>query len=129
MNSTPKLIYILEDNDDIRDILELLLTADNYKVVGFPDVSSFYKGLLIQEPDTFILDVMLPDGNGIDVCCALKADERTRDIPVIMMSANYTSEQMSSLCSAEDFISKPFDISDFSRRIASQIGAGTNYRS
>lgn len=125
MNSTPKLIYILEDNDDIREILELLLTADNYEVVGFPDVSSFHKGLLIQVPDTFILDVMLPDGNGIDVCCLLKSDERTRDIPVIMMSANYTSEQMSSLCRAEDFISKPFDISDFSRRIASQIGVGT----
>lgn len=125
MNSAPKLIYILEDNDDIREILEILLTADQYDVVGFPDVSSFYKGLLNQMPDTFILDVMLPDGNGIDVCCSLKADVRTGNIPVIMMSANYTSEQMSDLCNAEDFISKPFDISDFSRRIASQIGTGT----
>ncbi|QPH40607.1 response regulator transcription factor [Pedobacter endophyticus] len=121
MNSTTKLIYILEDNDDIREILELLLTADHYEVVGFPDVSSFRKGLLNQVPNTFILDVMLPDGNGIDVCCELKADKSTSDIPVIMMSANYTSEQMSGLCSAEDFISKPFDILDFSRRVASQI--------
>ena len=118
----PKLIYILEDNDDIREILELLLIGDHYDVAGFPDVSSFYQGLEAQIPDTFILDVMLPDGNGIDVCCKLKQEESTRDIPVVMMSANYTSQQMAELCSAEEFISKPFDIADFSQRIANQLG-------
>lgn len=116
----PKLIYILEDNEDIREILELLLIADNYQVIGFPNVASFLEGLSARLPDIFILDVMLPDGNGIDVCCKLKRDERTSHIPVVMMSANYTSEQMASHCSAEDFISKPFDIADFSSRIAIQ---------
>ena len=122
----PKLVYILEDNDDIREILELLLTSENYQVAGFPDVSTFMQGLSTQVPDTFILDVMLPDGNGIDVCCKLKEDERTHKVPVIMMSANYTSEQMASLCKAEDFISKPFDIADFSKRIASHLEKDIN---
>ena len=73
-------------------------------------------------PDAFILDVMLPDGNGIDVCRKLKEDQRTLHIPVVMMSANYTSGQMAEFCNADEFISKPFDIADFSKRIAIQTG-------
>ena len=115
-----KLIYILEDNDEIREILELILVGDDYKVSAFANVSSFLTGLSLQVPDTFILDVMLPDGNGIDICHKLKKDERTSHIPVVMMSANYNQEALDGLCPAQDFISKPFDIADFSNRIAIQ---------
>ena len=118
-----KLIYILEDNDEIREILELLLVEDDYRVSAFANVSSFLIGLSLQVPDTFILDVMLPDGNGIDICRKLKEDERTSNVPVVMMSANYNQEQLASSCPAQDFISKPFDIADFSNRIAIQTRA------
>ena len=118
----PKHIYLLEDNDDIREIVELLLEGEVLRVSSFADVASFDKALAQQVPDAFILDVMLPDGNGIDVCSRLKADEATVKIPIVMMSANYNASQMSELCSADDFISKPFDIADFTRRVGIQLG-------
>ncbi|QDW23358.1 response regulator [Pedobacter sp. KBS0701] len=118
----PKHIYLLEDNDDIREIVELLLEGKVLKVSSFADIASLNKALEQHVPDAFLLDVMLPDGNGIDVCCKLKADKSTGDIPIVMMSANYNASQMSALCSADDFISKPFDITDFTRRVAIQLG-------
>ena len=112
-----KLIHLLEDNLDIREILNLLLN-ENFDILSFPDVASFLEGLSKKNPDLFILDVMLPDGNGIEVCSKLRADPKTSKIPIVMMSANYTSTQMSKLCKADDFISKPFDITEFSDRVA-----------
>jgi len=120
----PKHIYLLEDNDDIREIVELLLEGEGLRVSAFPDIASMDNALNQQVPDAFILDIMLPDGNGIEVCSRLKADKATLKIPVVMMSANYSASQMSGLCTADDFISKPFDIADFTNRIAVQLGLG-----
>lgn len=115
-----KLIYILEDNTDISEILELIL-MDTFEVHSFPNIASFMVGQSEQLPDLFILDVMLPDGNGIDVCCRIRAEMATRHIPVVMMSANYSKSQMADLCQANDFISKPFDINDFYERVVKQL--------
>lgn len=112
-----KSVYILEDNDDIRELISFLLTEENYEVKAYPTVKSFQKKMLSAHPDMVILDVMLTDGNGIEVCDVLKANKRTNDIPILMMSAHSYAHDIKQKCDAEDFISKPFDIDDLVGRV------------
>jgi len=104
-----KLIGILEDDEGIRDILNFLLTEEGYQVECYSTVNNFLTKK-DSEPDLFILDVMLPDGNGLEVCRLLKSTPNTSNTPVIMMSAHADLQRMNSGCKAEEFVIKPFDI-------------------
>ncbi|MDR6514802.1 response regulator [Chryseobacterium camelliae] len=115
-----KNICVLEDSEEILELIQMVLEQD-YNVHGFPTVSEFMTGHPETGPDLFLLDVMLPDGNGIEVCNTLKNNEASKHIPVIIMTANANMERMKGLCSADDFISKPFDIDDLISRIDVQI--------
>jgi len=112
-----KKVLVVEDNDDIRDIIEILLKEENYHVCSCADVASFHKNIFESHPDLVILDVMLPDGNGIDLCCEVKADFRTEHIPVLMMSAHSNLSNIREHCQADDFIHKPFDIYRFLHKV------------
>jgi len=112
-----KCIYVVEDNPNIREIIEFLLTEELYEVKGFKDTKAFWQQMQKQKPDMIILDIMLPDGNGIDICTELKHNIRTYAIPVMMMSANNHLAHLKSKCTAEDFINKPFDLNDFAERV------------
>lgn len=112
-----KSVFVLEDNPDLRELFTILLEEESYEVNSFEDVSSFNKFISAALPDIFLLDVMLPDGNGADICQELKSCPRTSHIPVILMSANTTIADIKHHCHAEDFIAKPFDINDFIRKV------------
>lgn len=115
MEHKRKCIYVLEDNDDIRELIALLLMEEDYEVHGYPSVKSFKKEMAQGRPDLIIMDVMLGDGNGIDVCDELKSSKVTHDIPVVLMSAHAGMNGFKS--KAEDFIPKPFDINEFVKKI------------
>jgi two-component system phosphate regulon response regulator PhoB len=66
-----KLIYVVEDDDDIRFIVEYILIESGYRVDSFSNVKDFYTSLEDTVPDLLVLDVMLPDGNGIEICRVL----------------------------------------------------------
>ena len=117
MGKSKKCIYLLEDNDDIREMILFLLEEEEYEVFACPTVKSFNEKMQNGKPDMFVLDVMLTDGNGIQVCESLKSNKKTNHIPVLMMSANAQQSNVIKSCNAEDFISKPFDIDDFVKRI------------
>lgn len=106
-----KRIIVLEDDLEIRELVEYLLREENFEVRGFENVGDFWEAMNSTRPDLYLLDVMLPDGNGLEVCKALKSDEATQHIPVIIMSAHFSSAMNE--CAAEDFIGKPFDINRF----------------
>lgn len=116
-----KSIFILDDTDDIREVITDILTEENYEVTGFASVKEFKKGILFAQPDLIILDVMLPDGNGIDVCDDLKDNRSTQHIPVLMMSANDIYRNAKQKCETEDFIIKPFDIDHFITKVNDQL--------
>ena len=122
LNTMEKRIYVLEDNDDIREIVSLLLEEEKYEVFAFPNIAAFRFGLAKGKPaDLFLLDVMLPDGNGMDYCSELKSSPVTSCMPVVMMSANFSNEEINKRCFADDYIHKPFEIDDFVKRISAQI--------
>lgn len=105
-----KTIFILEDETGIRDALQLLLSFEDYDVRSFSTVEAFRNRDQSVVPDIFILDVMMPDGSGIEVCNELKAQPETANTPVMIMSAHAKDHEVTSRCNADEFVSKPFDI-------------------
>ena len=99
----------------------MLLTEENYEVLGFGSVGEFFGNITNHEVDLFLLDVRLPDGNGMEVCTAIKSAQLTKDIPVLMMSAHSTIDEVQSTCMAEGFIEKPFDIYGLLEKISHTI--------
>lgn len=113
-----KEIFVVEDDDGIRELLEFLLGDRNYDVKTFSTVRSFESNLPGKTPDLFLLDMMLPDGNGLDLCKKLKQTDSTRHIPVVLMSAH---AHLSQLECADDFIAKPFDVDNLIAKIDKQM--------
>ena len=114
-----KTVMILEDEKNITEALEILLTYDNYQVICCPNVKDFYAQSKIFIPDVYLLDVMLPDGSGVDVCNYIKRTNDIGKIPVIMMSAHATPVELDQSCKPEAFISKPFNLDDVLNTLAS----------
>ncbi|WP_165305110.1 response regulator transcription factor [Pedobacter sp. SYP-B3415] len=113
-----KTIFLLEDDPDISDILAYVLDNSGYRVKATARVSDFCSDIEEQSPDLIILDIMLPDGNGIDVCSKIKHEKKWKNIPVIMMSAAYSAkDNICDQCGADGFISKPFDINQLLKRV------------
>ncbi|SHG43510.1 response regulator transcription factor [Pedobacter caeni] len=109
-------IYIVEDDKDISFILDYFLREEGFNVSVFGTVSDFKNAIKTAVPDLFLLDVMLPDGDGITVCNQVKADPKTSYLPVIMMSAHVMDDSKID-CPAEEFIPKPFDLDRLLMRI------------
>ncbi|MDQ0593499.1 DNA-binding response OmpR family regulator [Chryseobacterium ginsenosidimutans] len=118
-----KTIFIVEDETGIRDALQLLLSFENYDVRSFSTVEAFNKRDQSLVPDIFILDVMLPDGSGTDLCNQLKKETNTSHIPVMIISAHAKAENVIQSCKADEFIAKPFDIDDVLLKIEHLITA------
>lgn len=117
-----KRIHVLEDDTDIRYIIEFLLKDEGYELQLSSSFSELKSKLKDSVPDLFILDVMLPDGDGADICSDLKSDLFTKHIPVIVMSANDQNKEKSITAGADDYIKKPFDIDYIVSRIDKLIG-------
>lgn len=112
-----KCVYVLEDNANIADIIEFLLVEELYEVKVCKNANTFWKEMQEHTPDMIVLDVILPDANGLDICTKLKKDVRTHRIPVMMMSGNNYLNKVKSKCDADTYINKPFDLNDFIQRV------------
>ena len=80
------LIYVIEDDANIREIEEYALKSSGFEVLAFERAQPFFDKLEIILPDLIILDVMLPDENGIDIVKQLRNSSITKSIPVIMVT-------------------------------------------
>lgn len=103
-------ILIIEDEHDIRELISYTLENEGYKVYKAPDGISGIELSRKNNPDLILLDIMLPDIDGLEVCRKIKRDETINDIPVIMLTAkSEDSDVISGLeLGAEDYITKPF---------------------
>lgn len=117
-----KSIHVIEDDVDIGELIAFLLTEQGYDVLVFSKVSVFRNHMLNHPlPALIIVDVMLPDGNGLDICQEWKADRSTRHIPILLMSAYEDFKNDAKACHASGFISKPFDIGKFLNEVQKHI--------
>ncbi|MBK1441572.1 response regulator [Parapedobacter sp. ISTM3] len=117
-----KAVHVLEDDIDIGELIVFLLTEQGYDVAVFSNIASFKQHAGQQSPDLLIIDVMLPDGNGLDICEAWKTDEATSQIPILLMSAYDDYQHDHRAEKANGFISKPFDIKTFLGEVKLRLG-------
>ena len=122
-----KNILVIEDNHAILDVITLILQSEAYKVNGLRKSANFMEHIDAFNPDLMILDIMLPDADGRVLLQELRLNEKTRHIPVLMISARYTKENLQNVEFKPDaFVAKPFDIDDLLDRIEGLL-AGKNY--
>ena len=113
------MIYIVEDDIDIRELESYALKNSGYDVMAFSNGTELFKACSELTPSFIILDIMLPNEDGLSILKKLRADEKTYNLPVIMVTAK-TSEidKVKGLdMGADDYISKPFGVMEFVSRI------------
>lgn len=113
------LIYIIEDDDSIREIEEFALKNAGHKVIGFGCAKDFYKKLDEIIPDLCLVDIMLPDENGNEIVKKLRTNSDTKKIPVIMVTAKTTELDLVKGIEdgADDYIKKPFSVMELISRV------------
>ena len=114
-------ILIVDDNNDILWVVEIILKRYGFDVISTLKGEEVLSKTMEFRPDLILLDVFLSGVDGIDVCNNLKADPRTKDIPVIMISAHTNFKEIQKFCKADDFIAKPFDANELVRKIKHYI--------
>ncbi len=119
-----KKILVVDDNRDILEVIELILSTEGYEVNGLWDASMLNQRITDFNPDLILLDVMLGVLDGRDLCNLLKKNKLTDHIPVIMISASHSLGDMNNhICHPNDFIAKPFDINNLINKVGAQLVA------
>jgi DNA-binding response OmpR family regulator len=118
MEHTQKKIFVVDDEQDILDFLQIILEEEGYAVTTSDKGDSLEKLANGDLPDLILLDMLLSGKDGRDIVKHLKREERTRHIPVIMFSAHPSAEESSMKAGADDFVKKPFDIDALLAKIA-----------
>ncbi|MBM2813729.1 MAG: alkaline phosphatase synthesis transcriptional regulatory proteinphoP [Ignavibacteria bacterium] len=114
-------IFILEDEEDIAHLVTLNLHKEGFKTKEFTKAESFFKHLKEEIPGLLILDLMLPDLDGLEVCKKLRQDKKYSQIPIIMLTAK--SEEFDKVLGlelgADDYMTKPFSPRELVARVKS----------
>jgi two-component system alkaline phosphatase synthesis response regulator PhoP len=113
------MIFCVEDDEGIRNMVMYTLEASGFEVQGFENGKTFFSVLLMNRPDLILLDIMLPDMDGISILKRLKKDKATKDIPVIMATAKGTEyDKVIGLeLGADDYLAKPFGMMEMVSRV------------
>ena len=112
-------VLIIEDERDLLDILTYNLNREGFEVAVAHDGQEGLRKAQMQLPDMILLDLMLPKLDGLEVCRELKAGERTRNIPILMLTAKAeeTDQVVGFTMGADDYVTKPFSIKVLIQRI------------
>lgn len=113
------MIYCIEDDNGIRDLIVYTLTASGYEAKGFADSSEFWTAVKQEIPTLILLDVMLPNEDGISILKKIRSDKKTAEIPVIMETAKETEyDKVVALdLGADDYLTKPFGMMEMVSRV------------
>lgn len=113
------MIYYIEDDNNIRDLVVYTLGQAGFEAHGFADAEQFYAACKNKKPVLVLLDIMLPNEDGLSILKTLKADVKTAQIPVIMVTAKGTEyDKVIGLdLGADDYIAKPFGMMELVARV------------
>lgn len=116
-----KTIFFVDDDEDIQEIMKLIFRKLDY------NLSVFSKGKFLlsngyDRPDLIILDKQLPEMDGLEICKRLKSEEKTKDIPIIMLSASPDIKRFAKKAGAEEGIEKPFSLKKLREIVAKHVG-------
>lgn len=113
------IIYIVEDDRNIREIETIALKNSGYTVEAFELAKPFYRRLDERTPDLVLLDVMLPDEDGLDILKKLRSRGDAKKLPILMVTAKSTElDKVRGLdMGADDYLSKPFGVMELVSRV------------
>jgi two-component system phosphate regulon response regulator PhoB/two-component system alkaline phosphatase synthesis response regulator PhoP len=121
-----KLIAVVDDEEDIRELVSICLKRVGYKVKEYENADSLLKAMPKSLPDLIVLDLMMPGTDGIEACKILKRDNRYAKIPVIMLTARAeeTDKIVGLEIGADDYITKPFSPKELAARVKAVLRRG-----
>ncbi len=117
------LIYVVEDDRNIQEIETFALTNVGYQVEGFDCAATFYKAVEKTIPDLILLDIMLPDEDGLTILKNLRLRQGTSTVPIIMITAKTTEiDKVKGLdMGADDYMTKPFGVMELISRVKAML--------
>lgn len=113
------MIFCVEDDSNIRELVVYTLESTGFQAKGFEDGPEFLKALALETPELILMDIMLPGEDGISLLKKLKSSAKTREIPVIMVTAKGAEyDKVKGLdLGADDYVTKPFGMMELVSRI------------
>ncbi|MDN5289107.1 MAG: phoB 4 [Mucilaginibacter sp.] len=106
-----KKIFIVEDDADLSEAIQLILKEEGYDTAAYFDKNSI-KGVILQMPDLVLVDNKLKDGYGSELCLTIKNHPLTSHIPVIMISGYENLAAIATACGADAYLNKPFEMAE-----------------
>ena len=121
-------IFLVEDDENIRELVVYALKSAGFEARGFSSAKEFYKELDKEIPQLLLLDIMLPDEDGISILKKLRNNGRLKNIPVIMLTAKSTEyDKVVGLDSgADDYVTKPFGVMELLSRVRAVLRRSQN---
>lgn len=117
------MIYLIEDDKNIRELVTYALNNMGLEAESFEVPSKFWNKIKVKKPSLILLDIMLPEEDGLSILKKLKSSEETADVPVIMLSAkNSEIDKVQGFeLGADDYISKPFGVMEMVARVKARL--------
>ncbi len=112
-------ILVVDDEQQIRELLGSFLKKEGYEVILASSGEEGIESAEREDPQVILLDLQLPGIDGIETCRRLKADDNTRFIPIIMITAHSDNKMEAIDAGTDDFVNKPFDLVELSVRVKS----------
>ena len=117
-----KKILIVDDEEIVRRVLRGLLEKEGYEVIEAEDGGAGVELAKKEDPDVILMDLTMPGMGGLEACRLLKKDEKTKNIPVLVITALGGENKTEAInAGIDDFVSKPFDAEEISIRVKSML--------
>ncbi len=116
-----KKILVVDDDEGILDAVALTLEDQGYSVETSAKGEETYIKVDSFKPDLILLDVLISGSDGRHICRKLKSEQKTKGIPIIMISAHPSAHLSMAVNGADDFLAKPFDSKDLFKKISEQL--------
>ncbi len=125
MKNKVDLVFIIDDDDSMRELAQVICRQMNLKTHEVGDTVAARKWLDANVPSLILLDIMMPDGNGVEFCKWIRGQEGLKETPVIVASALKEEETIQDAfdMGASDFLSKPFNIAAFKEKVGRFVKA------
>ncbi len=119
-------VMIVDDDADARALMEEILTDEGYELIKVSNATEVGLKAAQLAPDLILLDFLMPELNGFDVCKALRSNELTRSIPIMAVTCLNKEDDIERIfeCGADEYLSKPFRVDQLQEKVQELIGKG-----
>lgn len=123
------LIYVIEDDEDINELLTYNFRKEGFEVKSFPNGKVAFEHIKEDKPDAVVLDLMMPEVDGLEFCKLVRSDKEIQHTPLIMLTAKSTEiDKIVGLeLGADDYVTKPFSFRELLARVKAVIRRAKSY--